>query len=339
MELLFPFSEYWTFYAGFTGFVLALLALDLGVFHRDDHAISVREALIWSGLWIVLALIFNLVFYYYALAKFASNPRFEGIEGFDAHTQALRVSLEFLTGYVIEKSLAIDNLFVFVVIFSFFAIPPRYQHRILFFGIIGALVFRALFIAAGSVLMRYEAVVMFFGVLLILTGIKLFFAPESGPNLERHWAWKFLKKVLPMTTKIEGKKFFLREKGKLLATPLFLALVLVEVSDIIFAVDSVPAIFAITKEPLIVFTSNVFAILGLRSLYFLLAGMYNRFHLLKYALGVILIFVGLKMTWLNELMGGKFPISWSLGFIVGVLSIAMYFSLRIPARSVAKVVR
>ncbi|MBX7143298.1 MAG: TerC family protein [Oligoflexia bacterium] len=329
MDILFPFVEYWNFYLGFLVFVVCLLALDLGVFHKNDHVISIKEALGWSVLWISLALLFNLAFYFYALDKFSTHPVLTTQPGFDPAANASRVSLEFLTGFLIEKSLSIDNLFVFVVIFTFFRIPAQYQHRVLFFGIIGALLFRALFIAAGSVLMKYHALVVFFGVLLMLTGIKLFFAPEKGPNLEKNWAWRFLKRFVPMTSTLHGKKFVVRENGRRVATPLLLALILVEVSDVIFAVDSVPAIFALTNEPLIVFTSNVFAILGLRSLYFLLAGMYERFHLLKYGLGVILVFVGLKMVWLNEAFGGKFPISWSLGFILSVLALSIGLSFRL----------
>lgn len=321
-ELLFPFHTYWSFYALFTVFVFGLLALDLGVFHRKAHAVSIKESLVWSFVWLLLALGFNAALYFYLLNRPGVSPEI-----------AEQVGLEFLTGFLIEKSLALDNLFLFVVIFGYFAIPPKYQHRVLFYGIIGALIFRALFIAAGSFLMRYEAVVILFGIFLILTGVKLLFTNGQGSDLEQNRTLRFLRSWLPITSTHHGAQFWIREKGKLVFTPLFLALLLVEVSDIIFALDSVPAIFAITKEPFIVFTSNVFAILGLRSLYFLLAGVADRFYLLKYALGIVLIFVGLKMTWLNELFGGKFPIGISLAFIAVTLAGAMILSWIFPRKS------
>jgi tellurite resistance protein TerC len=334
MDVLFPFSSYWSFYALFVLFVLALLSLDLGVFHRKEHALSIKEAAAWSAVWISLGLIFNICFYYYALAKFSTVEPYISLPDFNAAENARRVALEFLAGFLVEKSLAVDNLFIFVVIFAYFGIPAQYQHRILFYGILGALVFRALFIALGSVLMEYEGVVIFFGALLILTGIKLFFTPDKPADLEKNIFWRLARRWIPMTHKMEGKKFFIKEGKKRLATPLFMALVIIEFSDILFAIDSVPAIFALTREPLIVFTSNVFAILGLRSLYFMLAGMYDRFHLLKYGLGVILVFVGAKMVWLNEHFGGKFPIGWSLGFIGTVLLTTAVLSLVIKPKHV-----
>jgi tellurite resistance protein TerC len=335
MDVLFPFSSYWSFYALFVLFVVGLLALDLGVFHRKEHAVSFKEAGAWSIVWISLALVFNVCFYYYALAKFSTIEPYISMEGFNAAENARRVALEFLAGFVVEKSLAVDNLFIFVVIFSYFAIPAKYQHRILFYGILGALFFRGIFIALGSVLMAYHYVVLFFGGLLIVTGIKLFFSPDKPADLENNIFFKLARRWIPMTSKFDGKKFFIKEGKKRFATPLFMALVVVEFSDILFAIDSVPAIFALTKEPLIVFTSNVFAILGLRSLYFMLAGMYDRFHLLKYGLGVILVFVGLKMVWLNDAFGGKFPISWSLGFIGLVLATTITLSLMIKPKAEA----
>ena len=319
--LLFPFDTYWSFYLLFSAFVLCLLVLDLGVFHRNAHEVRMKEALTWSVVWMLLALGFNAALYFYLLNR-------PGV-GADL---AQQVSLEFLTGFLIEKSLALDNLFLFVVIFSYFAIPAKYQHRILFYGIIGALVFRAIFIAAGSVLMRYEAIVILFGIFLILTGVKLLFTGNNSGDLEKNRVLIWLRRWLPLTSTVQGDRFWVRQNGKLFFTPLFLALLLVEVSDIIFAIDSVPAIFAITKEPFIVFTSNVFAILGLRSLYFLLAGVADRFYLLKYALGLVLIFVGLKMAWLNEMFGGKFPIGISLAFIAVVLAGAIILSWVFPKK-------
>jgi len=325
--LLFPFAQYWGFYLGFTGLVLFLLLLDLGVFHREAHEVSFKEASIWTVVWITLALLFGVGLYGYALWDLPQETRLTAIPGFQAEDAAWQVFLEYLTGLVVEKSLAVDNIFVFVVVFTYFAIPPRYQHRILFYGILGALVFRALFIAAGSVLMQYKIIVIVFGAFLILTGLKILFAPEKPIDPDKNPLIRLLKRFLPVTPAIEGQRFFLRRDGRLYATPLFIALAFIEVTDIIFAVDSVPAIFAITKEPLIVYTSNVFAILGLRAMYFLLAGVVHRFRMLKYGLGLILVFVGLKMVWLNELYGGKFPVSWSLGIIAVLLFGSIALSL------------
>ena len=331
--LLFPFLDYWWLYAGFTGFVLLLLALDLGVFHREAHEVSLREATAWSVVWVALALTFNYLFYLYAASHFAGSERLLAIPGFDPGAAAKQVGLEFLTGYIVEKALAVDNIFVFVVVFSFFAVPPKYQHRVLFYGIIGALVFRAIFIAMGAVLMQYKWVVVLFGAVLILTGIKMLFAPDKGINPDRNPVIRLFKRVMPVTPDMHGQRFLVRLGGRWHATPLLVALVFLEMSDIIFAVDSVPAIFALTKEPLIVFTSNIFAILGLRAMYFMLAGAMDKFHMLKYGLAFVLMFVGLKMVWLNEAFGGKFPISWSLGIIVGVIAVSVVASLAFPRRS------
>lgn len=329
MPALFPFAEYWWFYALFTLGVLGLLALDLGVFHREAHAVGFREALSWSVVWFTLALLFGLGFWQYAQWKLPQDPRLlaAGITAAEAAVLADRAGLEFLTGFVIEKSLSVDNIFVFLVVFGFFAIPAQYQHRVLFYGIIGALLFRIVFIALGSVLLQWEWVIWLFGAFLILTGLKILFAPEKPLDPERNPVIRLVRRFLPVTPRLHGEKFFLRRDGVLYATPLFLALVFIEVSDIVFAVDSVPAIFAITREPLIVFTSNVFAILGLRALFFLLAGAMHRFRHLKYGLGLILVFVGLKMAWLNDAFGGKFPIVWSLGIIGAILAGAVLVSL------------
>jgi len=325
--ILFPFAEYWLFYVGFTTFVLLMLALDLGVFHREAHEVTFKESLTWSIVWISLALIFNFLFYKYAGWKFENDARLLAIPGFDGDAAARQVGLEFLTGFIVEKTLAVDNIFVFVVVFSFFAIPLKYQHRVLFFGIIGALIFRIIFIAMGSILLQYQWIVIFFGAFLILTGFKIIFAPEKPIDPEKNPVIKLFKKFFPVTSTFEGQKFFIRKEGVLYATPLMVALLFIEVSDIIFAVDSVPAIFAITKEPLIVFTSNVFAILGLRAMYFMLAGVIHKFRYLKYGLGIVLVFVGLKMAWLNEAFGGKFPISWSLIIIVTIIGSSILISL------------
>ena len=323
----FPFEDYWWFYLGFTGFVVALLALDLGVFHRKAHVVSIREASIWSVVWIGLALIFNSAFYQYAAWKFARDPRLLQIPGFDPEAASRQVGLEFLTGYVVEKTLSLDNIFVFVVVFTFFAIPAIYQHRVLIYGILGALVFRAIFITLGPALLQYYWVILLFGALLILTGVTMMFAPEKKIDPKRNPLIRLLRRFVPVTSELHGQRFFVRLKGVLYATPLFVALLSVEISDIIFAIDSVPAIFALTREPMIVFTSNVFAILGLKSLYFLLAGAVERFALLKYGLALVLVFVGLKMVWLNDAFGGKFPIGWSLGIIGLVIAVSIVCSL------------
>ena len=326
---LFPFAAYWWFYAGFTLFVLGLLALDLGVFHRQAHAVSVKEAFAWTLVWISLALAFCAGLYFYAQWKFPLDPRLAGLNHAALATQT---ALEFLAGYVIEASLSVDNIFVFVVVLGYFAVPPHYQHRVLFYGILGALVFRALFISLGAVLMQFHWVILLFGGFLILTGIKILFAPEKPIEPEKNPLLRILRRMLPVTPGLHGDKFLLRLNGVWHATPLFVCLVFIEVSDIVFAVDSVPAIFALTREPLIVFTSNAFAILGLRSLFFLLAGVMHKFRFLKYGLGVVLVFVGLKMVWLNAAFGGKFPISWSLGIIGAVLGATVALSWLLPAR-------
>jgi tellurite resistance protein TerC len=332
MDVLFPFSEYWWFYLSFVGLVLLLLALDLGVFHRKAHAVSFREAATWTVVWICLALLFNLLLYQYALWKFPQHPRLMAIPGFDPQAAAWRISLEYFTGYLIEKSLSVDNIFVFVMVFGYFAIPAKYQHRVLFYGILGALVFRAIFVVLGAALMQYHWVVLFFGGFLIFTGLKIFFAKPKPINPEKNLLIRLLQRMVPVTHELKDGHFFTRLNGRLCATPLFIGLVFLEATDIVFAVDSVPAIFAITHEPLIVFTSNIFAILGLRAMYFMLAGAVDKFHLLQYGLGVVLVFVGLKMVLLNDLFGGKFPITISLGVIALVLTMSVILSLLFPKR-------
>ncbi len=334
--ILFPFSDYWWFYVGFTFFILVVLALDLGVFHKKAHEVSFKESSIWTAIWISMALLFNYLFYIYAQYRFSTHERYTSIPGFDADAQAKTSALEFLTGFVIEKSLAIDNIFIFAVVFAYFGIPKIYQHRVLFWGILGALIFRGIFIAMGSVLMQYHWVVIFFGGLLILTGLKMFFAGTEAQNLENNFIIRQLKKVFKVHPKIEGQKFFFKKDGVTYVTPLFLALVFLELSDIIFAVDSVPAIFALTKEPLIVFTSNIFAILGLRSMYFMLAGVMDKFAFIKYGLASVLVFVGLKMVWLNSLFDGKFPITWSLGIIAFLIGSSIVISIFIDRRKQSK---
>ncbi len=332
---LFPFAEYWWFYLAFTAFVCSLLALDLGVFHREAHEVGFREASTWSVVWVVLALGFNYALFQYALWKLPRDPRLAAIAGFDPVGAAGQTALEFLTGYVVEKSLSVDNIFVFVLIFNYFAIPAKYQHRVLFYGIIGALLFRAIFIALGSLLLRYHWIVVVFGLFLVLTGLKMMFSPEKGLDPSRNPLIRLFRRFVPVTQTLQGDRFFVTPAGVRHATPLFVTLLFVEITDLIFAIDSVPAIFALTDEPLVVFTSNVFAILGLRAMYFLLAGAVGRFHLLKYGLAVVLIFVGVKMAWLNQWYGGKFPISLSLGIIGALVAGSVLLSFLFPKRPAA----
>jgi tellurite resistance protein TerC len=263
-------------WVGFIVFVLLMLALDLGVFHRKTHAIGVKEALGWSAVWISLALGFNLGLY----LAFGE-----------------KVAIEFLTGYLIEKSLSIDNIFVFVIVFSSLSVPLAYQHRVLFWGILGALGLRAVMIFAGTAMLsRFHWLIYVFGAFLILTGIKLFLTRNQEEDPQSSWLMKNARRFIPSTHQFDGDKFFTIEKGKHVATPLFMALILVEVTDVIFAVDSIPAIFAVTLDPFIVFTSNIFAIMGLRSLFFLLANLVDKFAYLKVGLSGVLIFVGAKMS-------------------------------------------
>jgi len=330
--LLFPFGQYWWFYAGFLALVLVLLSLDLGVFHRRAHAVSLKEAAAWTVVWVALAMAFLAGFYFFMLYRLPHDPRLTAIAGFDARAAAHRGALEFLAGYVVEYSLSVDNIFVFVVVLNYFCVPTRLQHRVLFFGILGALVCRGIFIGLGALLLRFEWVILGFGAFLIYTGFQMMFAADKEVNPEGNAIVKAFRRVVPVTEELKGHKFFLKRKGKVHATPLFIALLCLELTDIVFAVDSVPAIFALTHEPLIVFTSNIFAILGLRNLYFLLRGAIDTFHMLKYGLGVVLMFVGAKMTFLNRLYGGHFPIALSLGIIVGVIAVSVVLSLLIPKK-------
>jgi tellurite resistance protein TerC len=291
-------------WAAFLGFVLVMLALDLGLFHRTEHVIRTREALAWSAVWIGLAMAFCALVWHFAGA---------------------RLGLEFLTAYVVEKALSVDNLFVFMALFSYFALPRYLEHRVLFWGVVGALVLRAVFILVGGALLHaFHWIIYIFGAFLILTGIKLFFGhgvevhPESNPML------RLFRRLVPSVADYRDRHFFVREGGRLLATPLFFVLIMVEMTDVLFAVDSIPAVFAISKDPFIVFTSNIFAILGLRALYFLLAGMLGRFRYLRYGLALVLVFVGLKMA-VSELV--EVPVLLSLGVIALLIGGAIGISL------------
>jgi len=263
-------------WVAFNAFVITMLALDLGVFHRKAHVVGMKEALGWSAVWIAMALVFNVWVW------FQLGPQ---------------KGTEFLTGYLIEKSLSVDNVFVFAVLFTFFGIPAQYQHRVLFWGIFGALVMRAVMIFAGAALIQnFTWVIYVFAALLIFTGIKMVTGKHEAIDPEKNIALKLLRRLMPVSKEFHGQKFFIRNNGVLTATPLFAVLICIEMTDLVFAIDSIPAIFAITQDTFIVYTSNVFAILGLRALYFALSGLLPYFHFLKYGLGVILVFVGIKMS-------------------------------------------
>jgi tellurite resistance protein TerC len=295
------------FWVGFIAFVLTMLALDLGVFQRQSHEVKPKEAAAWTAVWVSLAFAFagGLWFFY------GSEP-----------------ALTFLTGYVIEESLSMDNIFVIVLIFDYFLVPKAYQHRVLFYGILGALIMRGIFIALGTVLLaKFQWIIYVFGAMLVITGVRMAFKQDEAFDADQNPVVKMVRRIFPMTAHYHGKHFFTIENGRRMATPLFLVVVLVEFTDLIFAIDSIPAIFGVTRDPFIVYTSNIFAVMGLRSLYFLLASVIEKFHLLKYGLAIILTFVGLKMIaehWIHV------PIVVSLGVIVGVLVLSVLASLKWP---------
>jgi tellurite resistance protein TerC len=291
-------------WAVFNIFVLAMLALDLGVFHRRAHVIKIKEALVWSAVWIALALLFNLGIYFW---------------------RGPETALEFLTGYLIEKSLSVDNIFVFLLIFSYFGVPTLYQHKVLFWGILGALIMRAVFITAGITLIeKFHWTIYLFGAFLVLIGIKMALQKERKIQPERNPLLRLFRRCVPVAEDYAEGRFFVRRAGRYLATPLFIVLIVVETTDVIFAVDSIPAILAITLDPFVVYTSNVFAILGLRALYFALAGVMELFHHLHYGLSAVLVFVGIKML-LADLY--KIPVSIALSVVAGILLVSVMASI------------
>jgi tellurite resistance protein TerC len=293
----------------FNLFVLAMLALDLGVFHRGSHEVKIKESLIWSGVWIALALLFNLGVHYW--------------RGPDE-------ALEFLTGYLIERALSVDNVFIFLLVFSYFRVPARYQYRVLIWGIVGALVMRAIFIFAGiSLIERFHWIIYLFGALLVLTGVKMAMEKDREIHPEKNPALKLLRRLMPVTNDYHEGRFFVKQAGRYFATPLFVVLLVIETTDVIFAVDSIPAVLAITLDPFIVYTSNVFAILGLRALYFALAGVMQLFHHLHYGLSAILVFVGAKML-LADIY--KIPVWVALGVVAGILLTATLASIVFPRK-------
>jgi tellurite resistance protein TerC len=295
------------FWIGFIAFVLAMLALDLGVFHRKAHVVRPKEAGAWVAVWVSLALLFAAGLWW---------------------LESSSVALTFLTGYVIEQSLSVDNLFVMVVIFNYFRVPATALHRVLFYGILGALVMRGIFIGLGAFLLaRFEWILYVFGAMLVITGVRMMFKHDEEFEGEQNKIVKLVRRRIPMTTAYDGNKFFTEANGRRLATPLLLVLILVEFTDLIFAVDSIPAIFGITRDPFLVFTSNIFAILGLRSMFFLLAAVVEKFYLLKYGLAIILTFIGVKMlaeSWYHV------PIMLSLGIVLGTLALSIIGSLIWP---------
>lgn len=294
---------------GFIGFVILMLALDLGVFHRKSHEIKIKEALIWSAVWISLALLFN-----YGIYIFMGKEK----------------AVEFLTGYVIEKSLSVDNLFVFIMLFGYFKVDTKYQHKILFWGIFGALIMRAIFIFAGVALIsKFHWIIYLFGAFLIFTGVKMIFHNDDKIEPEKNPLVSLFKRFFPVTEKTHEGNFFVKINSRTFATPLFVVLLIVEFTDLIFAVDSIPAILAITNDTFIIFSSNVFAILGLRALYFALAGITKYFCFLKYGLSAILVFVGIKMTIVDFY---KIPISYSLLVIISILAITVLSSIAFPQK-------
>ncbi|MDZ4721801.1 MAG: TerC family protein, partial [Roseiflexaceae bacterium] len=308
-------------WVGFNVFVLGMLALDLGVFHRNAHEVSVKEATIWSVVWISLAMVFTgIIFVSWNQMMPASS-----------YTNS-EAGLAFLTGYLIEKSLSVDNIFVFVLIFGYFAVPKEYQHRVLFWGIIGALLMRGVMIGAGSVLIKeFHWIIWIFGAFLIFTGVRMAFSKDEKLEPEKNPVVRLFRRIMKVTENYEGDKFFVIRNGVRFATPLFLVLIMIETTDLIFAVDSIPAIFAVTQDPFIVYTSNVFAILGLRSLYFVLAGVVHKFHYLKLGLAFVLSFVGIKMLLPDVSLAVtgisyKIPTEISLGVVLLILAIAVLAS-------------
>ncbi|MFN9744556.1 MAG: TerC family protein [Betaproteobacteria bacterium] len=306
----------------FVAAVLVALFVDFVVLRKQGaHAVSVKEALNWSIVWVLLSFAFNGLFWWAV---------------YQDHGAALAntKSMEFLTGYLIEKSLAVDNIFVFLMIFTYFAVPPEFQKRVLMIGIIGAIVLRTVMILVGAwLIQQFHWVLYVFGAFLILTGVKMWWAAGQEPDLESNPALKLLRRVMPVSKNFDGERFFTLENGKKIATPLFLVIVLVAITDVIFAVDSIPAIFAITMDPFIVLTSNIFAILGLRAMYFLLAAIAAKFHLLSYGLSVILVFIGTKMVLIDVY---KIPVAVSLGVGVAILAITMVWSVKTAPRIAPK---
>jgi tellurite resistance protein TerC len=327
---IFPFNEFWPVYVLFSLGVSIVLWLSLRAFGQQPHEVSIREATVSALSWLGMALLFNMALYGFTLWYLQGAPAVAASLGSTPDALARQTALEFLSGYLLEKSLAVDNLFVFLVIFRFFSIAPQYQQRVLFYGLFGAIALRALFIAMGSVVMQIPVVVIGFGLFLIYQGISVLRGKEPELHPEKNTVLRLLKRFLPISNSLDGQRFFTKVGGKLLCTPLFVALILVEITDIMFAFDSVPAIFGITKEPLVVFTSNIFAVIDLRALYFLLAAFISRFHYLSYGLSFVLIFIGVKMALFDELLHMKLPTEISLMVVLGLIVGSVILSLVKP---------
>ncbi len=327
---IFPFNEFWPVYVLFSLGVSIVLWLSLRAFGQQPHEVSIREATVSALSWLGMALLFNMALYGFTLWYLQGAPAVAASLGLTPDALARQTALEFLSGYLLEKSLAVDNLFVFLVIFRFFSIAPQYQQRVLFYGLFGAIALRALFIAMGSVVMQIPVVVIGFGLFLIYQGISVLRGKEPELHPEKNTVLRLLKRFLPISNSLDGQRFFTKVGGKFLCTPLFVALILVEITDIMFAFDSVPAIFGITKEPLVVFTSNIFAVIDLRALYFLLAAFISRFHYLSYGLSFVLIFIGVKMALFDELLHMKLPTEISLMVVLGLIVGSVVLSLVKP---------
>ena len=323
---LFPINDYWWVYILFLILVAVVLILDLGILNKKPKEQSARGAALWVSFWVILALLINAGFYLFAHEELVAR----GIS--NAPEEAKRLGFEFLTGYIIELALSVDNLFVFIVLFSYFGIPPKFQHRVLFFGVLGALIFRALFIGLGSLVAHIDWVMILLGVFLIFTGLKLFFSEEKKIEPEKNIVIRLLTKTGRVLPNLVDQKFIVRQNGLWFLTPAFICLIFVEMTDIVFAMDSVPAIFAITKEPLVVFLSNICAILGLRSMYFLLASAIHYFHYLQFGLAIILVFIGTKMGILHPFFDINIPTVWSLSIVVGTLLVSVVASLIFPKK-------
>lgn len=329
---IFPFATFWPVYLLFSLAVTVVLWLSLRTFSREAHEVSIREATISALSWLAMALGFNICLYFFTLWHLQHDPVLVATIGSTPEVLARQTALEFLSGYLLEKSLAVDNLFVFLVIFRFFSVSPQYQQRVLFYGLFGAIVLRAIFIAMGSFVMEIPVVVIGFGLFLMYQGFSVLRGKEPEIHPEKNRVLRALKRFLPISNSMDGQRFFTKVNGRWLCTPLFVTLIFVEITDIMFAFDSVPAIFGLTKEPMVVFTSNIFAVIDLRALYFLLAAFISRFHYLSYGLSFVLIFIGLKMALFDEILHIKLPTEVSLMVVLGLIIGSIILSLVKPPR-------
>jgi tellurite resistance protein TerC len=330
---IFPFSDFWPLYVLFSLGVSIVLWLSLRAFGRQAHEVGIREATISALSWLGIALVFNACLYAFTYWHLSHRPDLAAALGSTPQALATQTALEFLSGYLLEKSLAVDNLFVFLVIFRFFSVAPEYQHRVLFYGLFGAIVLRALFIAMGAVVMEIPWVVIGFGIFLIYQGISVLKGKEPEIHPEKNRVLKLLNRFLPVSKNLDGQRFFTKVDEKWMCTPLFITLIFVEITDVMFAFDSVPAIFGLTKEPMVVFTSNIFAVIDLRALYFLLAAFISRFHYLSYGLSFVLVFIGAKMALFDEILHMKLPTEISLMVVLSLIIGSIVLSLAKPPKS------